>query len=112
MAAVTGDEVRCGRDGAARAVKTIDSARTGFEGGDTMDVQLADVTVHINETLDSVRRAGIESKLRAIDGVISVHNTDERPHLVLVEFVPEKTSASTILQSVRSENVNAALVGL
>ena len=58
-----------------------------------MDIQLADVVVHIDQTLERGRRAEIEDQLRAIDGVVSVHNPDDRPHLAIVEYNPEKTSS-------------------
>ena len=77
-----------------------------------MDIQLADVTVHIDETLDSARRAEIEGKLRAIDGVVSVHNPNDKPHLAVIEFVPEKTSTGAILETVKAEGVQAELIGL
>lgn len=77
-----------------------------------MNIQLADVTVHIDETLDSGRRSEIEGRLRAIDGVVSVHNPDEKPHLAVVEFVPTKTSTGAILRTVREGGVHAELIGL
>jgi hypothetical protein len=77
-----------------------------------MNIQLADVTVHIDQTLAKDKRAEIESKLRAIDGVVSVHNPDDRPHLTVVEYNPDKTSGSHILQAVERHGVHAELIGL
>ena len=77
-----------------------------------MDIQLADVTVHIDETLDMGRRSEIEGKLRDIDGVISVHNPDDRPHLAVIEFVPTRTSSGAILEKVKAQGVHAELIGL
>jgi hypothetical protein len=77
-----------------------------------VDIQLADVTVHIDETLDSERRAEIEGQLRAIDGVVSVHNPSDRPHLAVIEFVPTKTSVGAILGLVKAEGVHAEVIGL
>jgi len=81
-------------------------------GGEIVDIQLADVTVHIDEALDSGRRAAIEEKLRAIDGVVSVHNPDDKPHLAVIEFMPNKISTRAILQMIEGEGVNAELIGL
>jgi hypothetical protein len=36
-----------------------------------MNIQLADVTLHIDQTLDRSARAKIEDALRMIDGVVS-----------------------------------------
>ena len=77
-----------------------------------MDVQLADVTVHIDENLDAERRVEIEGRLRSIEGVISVHNPDNRPHLTVIEFIPTKTSTGAILETVKAEGVHAELIGL
>ena len=77
-----------------------------------MNIQLADVTVHIDQTLEREERSQIENALRAIDGVISVHNPDERPHLAVIEYNPDKTSSAAILSAVTSQGVNAELIGL
>ena len=77
-----------------------------------MNIQLADVTVHIDQTLEAERRSQIEDALRAIDGVVSVHNPDDRPHLSVIEYNPEKTSSAAILTAVTNQGVNAELIGL
>jgi phage-related protein len=77
-----------------------------------MDIQLADVVVHIDQTLERERRSEIEEHLRAIDGVISVHNPDEKPHLAIVEYDPDKTSSAVILNTITVHGVQAELVGL
>ena len=77
-----------------------------------MNIQLADVTVHIDQTLDRPARAKIEDALRMIDGVVSVHNSDNRPHLAVVEYNPDKTNSAAILSVVTSQGVHAELIGL
>ncbi len=77
-----------------------------------MDIHLADVVVHIDQTLERERRAQIEEQLRAVDGVVSVHNPDNRPHLTLVQYDPAKTSSAVILDTVTAQGVRAELVGL
>jgi hypothetical protein len=77
-----------------------------------MNIQLADVTVHIDQTLEPERRSEMENVLRAMDGVVSVHNPDDRPHLYLVEYNPEKTGSAAILSAVTAQGVVAELVGL
>lgn len=77
-----------------------------------MDIQLADVTIHIDENLESSTRAVIEEKLRAIDGVVSVHNPDDKPHLAIVEYNPSKVKSMTLLEAVQGEGVHAELIGL
>ena len=77
-----------------------------------MDIQLADVVVHIDQTLERDHRSKIEAELRAIDGVVSVHNPDNRPHLAIVEYNPDKTNSTVILNTVTVQGVQAELVGL
>jgi hypothetical protein len=77
-----------------------------------MNIQLADVTVHIDETLGREERARIEDSLRALEGVVSVHNPDERPHLAVVGYNPEKTGSASILSAITAQGVRAELIGL
>lgn len=77
-----------------------------------MDIQLADVTVHIDETLDAGARERIEDRVRSLDGVVSYHSADKTPHLAVVEYNPAKVDSAAILDSVQSEGVHAELIGL
>jgi hypothetical protein len=77
-----------------------------------MDIQLADVVVHIDQTLERERRTQIEEQVRAIDGVVSVHNPDDKPHLAIVEYNPDKTTSAEILSTITIQGVHAELVGL
>ena len=77
-----------------------------------MNIDLSDVTLHIDEELPPERRAQIEEKLRALDGVVSVHNPDDKPHLAVVGYNPETASSGAILEAVRNEGVHAELIGL
>ena len=77
-----------------------------------MDIQLADVTIHVDKALEAVERAGLEGKLRDTEGVVSVRNSDERTHLFLVEYNPDRTSSKDLLGIVRGLHGHAELVGL
>lgn len=77
-----------------------------------MDIQLVDVVVHIDQTLEEEHRMRIEGQLRGINGVVSVHNSDDRPHLLIVQYNPDKTGSATILETVTGQGVSAELVGL
>jgi hypothetical protein len=77
-----------------------------------MDIKLVDVTVHIDETVDHATRERIGDSLRALDGVVAAASHDERPHLMVVEYNPDRVSSQAILARVRSEGVHAELVGL
>jgi hypothetical protein len=77
-----------------------------------MNTQLADVVVHIDQTLERDARSKIEDELRAIDGVVSVHNPDDRPHLSVIEYNPDRTNSAAILSTVTNQGVHAELIGL
>lgn len=77
-----------------------------------MDISLADVLIHIDETLSAETRGEVEGRLRAFDGVVSVHNPDDRPHLTIVQYRPDKTDADTLLRSIHDQGLHAELVGL
>ena len=77
-----------------------------------MDIQLADVTLHIDESLDAGQKASVEDQLRALDGVVSVHNPDDRPHLTIVEYNPNKVKSSQVLDTVRANGFSAQMIGM
>ena len=77
-----------------------------------MDIKLADVTLHIDETLNSEQLQSIEESLRALEGVVSVHNGQKTPHLAMVEYNPDITSSTDILTRVTNQGVHAELIGL
>jgi len=77
-----------------------------------MDIQLADVTLHIDEDLNAEQRGTIEESIRALDGVVSVRNADERPHLALVEYNPQVVTAADILTRVTNQGAHAEMIGL
>jgi len=77
-----------------------------------MNINLADVTVHIDETLDASRLASIEEGLRGLDGVVSVSHLENRPHLKIVAYNPAKVDARAVLAHVTAHGVHAELIGL
>ena len=77
-----------------------------------METQFADFTLHIDENLSKEARGEVEAKLRSVDGVVSVHNPDNHPHLTIVEYNPEKTGSQVLLSEVKSFGVHAELIGL
>ncbi|RLJ19147.1 ATP-binding protein [bacterium endosymbiont of Escarpia laminata] len=77
-----------------------------------MDIQLADVTIHVDKNVSAEERFGIEEVLRDIDGVVSVRNSIEAAHLFLVEYIPEKTNSHDLLNAVTGKYGHGELVGL
>ncbi len=77
-----------------------------------MDIQMTDVTLHIDEALESRDLEIVEEDLRDNDGVLSVHREKNRPHLMLVEYNPDLVTARNILNTVTSQGLHAELIGL
>jgi hypothetical protein len=75
-------------------------------------MQMVDVTIHVDETIDHERRIGIADAVRAHKGVMAVAHHDEKPHLMIVEYDPAAVTAQALLRLVRDKGVHAELVGL
>lgn len=77
-----------------------------------MDIKLVDVVVHVDESIDKSTRTAMEDRVRGLEGVVSVGQHDEKPHLMVVEYNPDQTSSGDILALVRGQGVHAEIVGL
>jgi cell division protein FtsX len=77
-----------------------------------VDIKLVDITLHIDETLDHAKLEGIADKLRQQDGVVSVAFHDDKPHMMVVQYNPEKNKSADILKGVTAQGVHAELIGL
>jgi hypothetical protein len=77
-----------------------------------MDIKMVDVTVHIDESVDHAARERIADSVRALEGVVAAVTHDERPHLMVIEYNPDKVTSQQILSRVKSAGVHAELVGL
>jgi len=77
-----------------------------------MNIDLADVTIHVDEGLDTSGLAKLDEAFRQQDGVVSVHADDHRPHLFVLEYNPQRTSSQDLLQVVKAQGMHGELVGL
>jgi len=73
---------------------------------------MADVVIHVDETIDHDRRTQIADVVRDHGGVAVVAHHDDKPHLMIVEYDPQAVTAQALLQAVRDQGVDAELVGL
>lgn len=78
----------------------------------SMDIELTDVTLHIDEDLSAEQRETIEESLRPLDGVVSVHNAEQASHLTIVEYDPDTTTSARILGRVTDQGAHAQIIGL
>jgi hypothetical protein len=75
-------------------------------------MQMADVIIHVDESIDHDRRVKIADLVRAHVGVTDVAHHDEKPHLMIVKYDPQRVTAHALLDLVRGQGVHAELVGL
>jgi hypothetical protein len=75
-------------------------------------VDMADVVIHINESVAHERRVEIADAIRNHAGVMGVAHHDEKPHLLIVEYDPDQVHAKNLLQVALDQGVHAQLVGL
>ena len=74
-----------------------------------MDIN--DVVIHVNETLDSQARHDLEDQMRAIDGVVAPRFNDCKPHLMIVAYSPDHTRVGDLLNEVRRQGYHAQHCG-
>ena len=77
-----------------------------------MDISLVDITLHVDENLSTEQKETLEVSLRALDGVISVHNSEKTPHLTIVQYNPDKIDSKGILKRVTDQGAHAELIGM
>ncbi|MCG7898407.1 MAG: ATP-binding protein [Candidatus Thiodiazotropha lotti] len=77
-----------------------------------MNIDLADVTLHVDETLDSDGLADLENAFRSREGVVSVHVDKKRPHLFVLEYNPQMVNSKDLLSITQFQGLHAELIGL
>ena len=77
-----------------------------------MGKDIADVTVHIDETLDPSKLQDLADEVRQVGGVESVTSHDDKPHLMIVKYDPSQTNSSSIHQAITAKGIHAELIGL
>ncbi|MCW9012989.1 MAG: ATP-binding protein [Gammaproteobacteria bacterium] len=77
-----------------------------------MDIKMTDIMLHIDETLDRPHQLELEQYMRNQFGVIGLGYHAEKPHLMIVEFNPDRTTPLELLHSVENRGLHAELVGL
>ena len=73
---------------------------------------MVDVTLHIDETTSHEQRENLCDTLRALDGVAAASSHDEKPHLLVVEYDPDRIKSSAFLNVAKESGLHAELIGL
>lgn len=77
-----------------------------------MDIQLADVTLHIDQSLNTEELEKLEIAIRKKEGVISVHIDTKKNHLAVVEYNPEMVHSGELLEILHYQGLSGKLIGL
>ncbi len=77
-----------------------------------MDITLVDIVLHVDENLSAEQKETLEESLRALDGVVSVHNSEKKTHLTNVQYNPDQMDSKRILKRVTDQGAHAELIGL
>ena len=77
-----------------------------------VDIKLTDVTIHMDRETDAGTREKIETSLRELQGVVSVHMPENRNHLLIVEYNPDVTKAEYMLEMVNRVAGHSEMIGL
>lgn len=77
-----------------------------------MGRQMADVMIHIDETLSEELLKMVEAAVREDTCVISAGIPADNKHMMLVAYNPECASAADILARVKNAGVHAELIGM
>lgn len=75
------------------------------------NTMLADVTIHVDESLDQAARAKLVDDLRSQEGVVSVQPSEKAPHLLIVRYDSGHATSQKILKVVLGEKLHAELIG-
>lgn len=77
-----------------------------------MSKELVDVTIHVDEAIDSDQQKDLMALLRETNGVISVGHQQKVSHLFIIEYDPDVVTSEVLLEVVGNTGVHAELIGL
>jgi hypothetical protein len=75
-------------------------------------MNISDVMIHINETLNEEARTTLEKDIKKIEGVVSPRFNPGKEHLLMVAFDLDKTNAAVLLEKTRAAGYTAQLVSM
>jgi hypothetical protein len=76
-----------------------------------MKPAIADVMIHVDETLPEYEMADVADAVCSVDGVASGCLSMSAGHLIMVRYDADSTTAHVVLETVRHRGLHAELVG-
>lgn len=77
-----------------------------------MEHDMVDVTLHIDEELDSDEREALRDSFLHTRGVVAADSNAAQPHLMIIEYDPNVTNSNTILAVTKHRGLHAELIGM
>ncbi|MDH5233171.1 MAG: ATP-binding protein [Gammaproteobacteria bacterium] len=77
-----------------------------------MGITMVDVTLHIDQNSSASERDGLREQLLEQDGVLAADFGSNTPHLVIIEYDPDKINSSAFVELAKNNGLHAELVGL
>ena len=74
-------------------------------------MNINDVVIHVNESLDTEARHTLEDRMRDIEGVIAPRFNDRRTHLMMVAYNSDRIRSRALLDAVRRQGYTAQSCG-
>lgn len=75
------------------------------------NIILAEVTLHVDESLDAASRAKLEKDLRGRSCVVDIQHSEKAPHLWVVKYDSSHATSKDILRVALGESLHAELIG-
>ena len=77
-----------------------------------MSNQIADITMHIDESTTHEAREKLRDELLSMDGVMAASYHDEKPHLMVMAYDPDVVNSLSFVKTAQDQGLHAELVGL
>jgi hypothetical protein len=74
-------------------------------------MNISDVMIHINESLNVEARTSLEESMRQIEGVVAPRFSPGKEHLLVVAYNTKETSTAALLEKARAAGYTVQLVG-
>lgn len=77
-----------------------------------MNTKMVDVTLHINEEIDTREREALRDSLLKTRGVLAADYQAAHPHLVIIEYDPDVIGSTEFIHIARQSGLHAQLIGM
>jgi hypothetical protein len=75
-------------------------------------MNMCDLVVHLNETLDQDQKQRLEAKFTERQGVVSAHFSHKHPHMMTVAYDCDSLRSEDIVRVVENQGWHAQAVGM